>query len=140
LPAYESLDSCTPLVSPVFSEAAVTAPQTIEAVNDLDAHEVFGPLIAKLPLHPQPKWSAVPYGQIGAVHRMAEDGLWTKCVDEMDTLVVPATAIERLLQLIGAMEDGEAGIGFQRSCLKHKSKPSAGRTSKKDCSYLKTTN
>lgn len=44
------LNAGVPLVSPIFPEAAVAAPQGGETVDDLDVHDVLGLLVAQLPL------------------------------------------------------------------------------------------
>jgi hypothetical protein len=46
-------DSCVPLATTVVSEAAVSKADAGEAVDHLDAPEIFGRLVPKLSLHVQ---------------------------------------------------------------------------------------
>ena len=57
-----------PFVPAVFPIAAVSAPQSGEAVDQLDAHEVFCLFVAELSLDPQAQRRAVAGAQVLAVH------------------------------------------------------------------------
>ena len=121
-----------PLIAPVFPETAFAAPEAAKAVDHRDAHDVFCVLVTKLALYSQPKRGAMPNRQIRAVHRIGEDRLWMKRIDQIDALVVAAAAIERFLQFIGAVEDGVTGVGSQSCRLQNQAEwdacPFADRT------------
>ncbi len=51
---------CVPLIAAVFPETAIAAPQTGKAVDDLNAHDVFGLLVAELPFDPQTQGAPCP--------------------------------------------------------------------------------
>jgi hypothetical protein len=102
-----------PFVSPVLPISAVAAPKAAEAVHDLDAHDVFGLLVAKLPLYPQAQRRSVADGKILAVHCVGKNGLLVKGVDEVDALIVATASIQRLFEFVRAVEDGKACGGLQ---------------------------
>ncbi len=54
-------------------------------------------------------------GQILPVHFIGKDGLRMERIDEVDALIVAATSIECLLQLVGAVKDSKSRVGPQ-SC------------------------
>ncbi|EEF25729.1 conserved hypothetical protein, partial [Ricinus communis] len=78
------LDARIPFVAPVFPVAAVTAPQVLQAVDDLDAHDVLGLLVAELPLHAQAQRRAVADARVAAVHAVGEQGLRVKGIDQVE--------------------------------------------------------
>ena len=46
-------DPCIPLVTAIFPEPAIAAPEVIEPITYLDPHDIFGMLVAKMALHAQ---------------------------------------------------------------------------------------
>src|SRR4026207_615419 len=72
-----------PFVAPVLPITALTAPDVRVALDELDAHDVLGHLVAELPLDPQPdRCTARPpagsghRSQPAAQHRSARTQGW----------------------------------------------------------------
>jgi hypothetical protein len=77
-------DPGIPLVPAIFPEPALAAPQPVEPVDPLDAHQTFCVLVAELPFHPQPQRGAVADRKRDVVETMGEDGLRMESVDQVD--------------------------------------------------------
>ena len=102
-----------PLVAAVLPEAAAAAAEAGEAVDQLDAHDVFRLLVAELALDPQPQRRAMRDRQVLAVHAIGQDRLRMEGVDEVDAFVILAVAVGRLLVFVGAVEHGIARVGLR---------------------------
>ena len=77
----------------------------VEPVGHLDAHDVFGLLVAELALDPQPQRRAMGDRQRPRRSGMGQDGLGMEGVDQVDALVVVARAVGACFVHVGAMED-----------------------------------
>src|ERR1700732_1948792 len=108
-------DPRVPLITAIFPIAAVAAVQIGEALHQLDPHDVFRHLVAKLPLEAQPQRRAVGNGQWLAIHVIGEDCLRMHSVDQVDALIVAdALGIDAelaVVQGVRAMEYDKAGLG-----------------------------
>src|SRR6185437_1271554 len=106
-------DASVPFVAAVLPEAAAAARDLGEAVDRLDAHDVFGHLVAELALEPEPQGGAVLDLERRVVHLVGEDRLRMKGVDEPDRLVVAAGVVERLLERVGAEEGDVSRLALE---------------------------
>ena len=85
-------------------------PEIGKALHGFDPHDVFGHLVAELPLDPQAQRRAMRDRQRLVVHVVGEDRLRMEGVLQVDALVIAAGAVERLLERIGAGEDDVARV------------------------------
>src|SRR6202451_2242437 len=99
-----------PFVTAVLPETAAAARDLGEIVDRLDAHDVFGHLVAELALDPEPQRRAVPDFERLVIHLVSKDGLRMKRVDEPDRLVIAARIVHRFLERIGAEEGDVARL------------------------------
>jgi hypothetical protein len=68
-------DPGIPLVTAIFPEPPVAAPEPVEPVGQLDAHHIFGVLVAELPFDPQPQRGTVAAGKRHVIEAMRKNGL-----------------------------------------------------------------
>ncbi len=110
-----------PLVTAIFPKPALSAPEPVEPVSQLDAHQIFCVLVAELPFDPQPQWGAVAYGERDVVETVGKNGLGMESVDQIDAFVKLSGAVERLFKNVGAVEDREPGGREKRGPREHDS-------------------
>src|SRR3981081_1317052 len=96
-----------PLIAEVFPKSTAAAPQMTEAFHGLDTHYIFRHLVAELAFDAETQRCTMWHRQHLTVHLIGHDGLRMKRVNEIDTLV-----IERIQQLVGAMENDVARVGL----------------------------
>jgi len=93
------LDAGIPLIATILPKPAAAAPEIVELVADLDAHDIFGVLVTEMALDAQAQRRSALDPQILAVQRIGKDRLRMKGIDQIDALIIAAAAIERLLEL-----------------------------------------
>jgi hypothetical protein len=114
-------DPCIPLVTTIFPKPAVAAPEFVEPVGQLNAHHIFGVLVAELPFDPQPQRGTMAYGERGVIETVGKNGLRMESVDQIDAFVILPGAVKRLFKNVGAVEDHEPGGGEKRGPREHDS-------------------
>jgi hypothetical protein len=81
-------DPGVPLVAAIFPKSALAAPQPVEPVGHLDAHQIFCVLVAELPFDPQPQRGAVADRKRDVVETMGKNGLRMESVDQIDAFIM----------------------------------------------------
>src|SRR6202453_4601377 len=109
-----------PFVTAVLPEAAAAARDLGEIVDRLDAHDVFGHLVAKLALDPHSQGRSVLDLERRVVHLVSEDRLRMKRVDEPDRLVIAAGVVERLFERVGAEQGDIARLWLEPRSRQHR--------------------
>jgi hypothetical protein len=86
--ALPPLNPGIPLIPAIFPEAAFTALNTSVAIDGVNAHDVFGHLVAELTLHPQPQRRTMRHSQRLAIQLIGENGLGMDGIDKVDGFIV----------------------------------------------------
>src|ERR1700730_321128 len=90
-------DSRTPLVIAILPKPALGVPEPVEPVGHLDAHHIFGVLVAELPFDPQPQRGTVTDGERDVIESLGKNGLRMESVDQIDAFVLLPGSLRRLL-------------------------------------------
>src|SRR6266404_7667279 len=98
-----------PFVATILPVAATPAVDVAEALDGFDPHDVFGHLVAKLTLEPQPQRRAMRDRQDGIVHVVGQDGLYVEGIRKIDALVVFRAGFHG----VGAVEDDVSRLRLQ---------------------------
>lgn len=87
--------SCQPLypgipfiAGHILPEAALAAAHAAQIRDDFDMVDIFGVLVAQMPLDPQPQRGTVTHTQWLVVEREGQDGLGMQRVDHVDALII----------------------------------------------------
>src|SRR3982074_2618242 len=119
-------DPAVPLVTAVFPEAALAAPDAVESLDRLHPGDELGVLVADVTLDPQPQRRAVAHRARRAVHVVGQDGLRMEGIEQVDAFVVEAAAIWAAHHLVEAMEDDIARLWLEPGLAQHLHKRHAG--------------
>ena len=90
----------------IFPKATFAAGNLCKTCHSFDPHDVFGLLVAQLPLDPQAKGGTVADGQGLVVHAVSQDRLRVESVHQVDAFVIGLTA-----EIVGAVHDQTYAAG-----------------------------
>jgi hypothetical protein len=88
-------DPHIPLVIAILPKPALGVPNPVEPVGHLDAHHIFGVLVAELPFDPQPR-GTVTDGERDVIESLGKNGLRMESVDQIDAFVLLPGLLRRL--------------------------------------------
>src|SRR5439155_24808106 len=83
-----SLNPRVPLVALVFPIATLAPGDALEALDQFDAHDIFGMLVTKLSLDPQTDRRAVGDREYSVVHLIGQDGLRVIGILGIETFII----------------------------------------------------
>src|SRR5262249_30997656 len=102
------LNPRVPFIAAIFPKSAPAASKTVEAVRNLDTHQILCVLVAELAFDAQPQRRAMTDRERRVVKAMRQNGLWVESIDQIDAFVILPGAVKRLLKRVGALEDDKA--------------------------------